>query len=280
MSFGHFFLRNVFAWSLVLGGFAAASGCAAAPDDEGTESSEDAVTLKGAAKSVLVLPLPYESNGKPNSDHWSFQEGAKKLATVYASRGAAVVRPKATELTSDPASLFTYLTDLKNAKKRFDRVIVLGHGGADGPLWGAGLAQIGHDWPIYVSRGDDLVQKQRDIDANFAKFVELGALLAALTTDDALIYLGQCRPGQPTTWDSGGRTFIEALACVTGRQTAGRKGSTSATDAVEIVLRLEAGDVPSASNFTYANDGRVKCTSLPRPIAKADPTAGVDTRPR
>ena len=254
-----------------------AGACASAPDD-GADDSASAINMGPKAGAVLLLPFEYLEDGKPSADHNAFADGARALAAFYKeSANATVVRPKAGEVNGDPTSLYRYLEKLAKEPTRFDRVIILAHGGVDGPLWDRG--QIGYDWPEaypddrstteLAAEGDTAVAK------NFAKLVELGRLIRNITTAEAVVYLGQCNPGRKTSWDSGDRTFVEAMACLTGRKTAGRIGTTSATDAVTVVKRLERADVPKASNFAYANDTPNKCTSLPapRPLT-VDPSTG------
>ncbi len=236
-----------------------AAACTASPElEEDATNAGSAVSMTNRRLgAVLLLPFAYERGGRPLPDHWAFQDAARDLASFYRAKRARVVVPDSrTELTGDPESLYRYLDALAAQGATFDRVIILSHGGADGPIWGSG-GQIGLSWP----EGDDALKR--------AKLVELGAKLKAVTSTNALLYLGQCRPGQPTTWDSGGLTFIEVLACITDRTTAGRILQTSGEDAEAIVKNLEEGTVPSRANFAWANDeadrDRPRCTELPSP---------------
>lgn len=247
----------------------AAVACSAAPVEESDDGSA-ALDVGPAAKAVLLLPFQYREDGRITPDEYAFADGAKQLEAFYEEGGATVVRPTGSELTGDPESLFTYLRKLAGGKVRFDRIILLAHGGVDGPIWGDNYGQIGFDWPAPYPYDVSTEAFVRDANESFAnnhaKLAELGRLMHDVTTDHAVIYLGQCNPGQPTTWNSGGKTFVEAFACATGRKTAGRIHKTSAADAVAVVKRLERKDVPKASNFAFANDGAEKCTSLPPPV--------------
>jgi hypothetical protein len=202
-------------------------------------------------KSVLLLPLQY----RWSSDTNAFLDGALELRTWYRSKGATayVVR-----LGLDPQTILDRLGELAAGGKKYDRIILLAHGGRDGPLWAQTWEQIGLNWPNAPPGGprpeptggftynDQPNPPEETIRSNRPALDQLLGLLKSISVPGGFVYVGSCHSGGDVSKSSDvrsnldpRRSFIELTACATGETAYGTSVTTSGQDVVDRVRGLE-----------------------------------------
>lgn len=191
------------------------------------------VTGKGDAVrwvDVLLVPINNKSSNL-NGSSWSgdgacFYNNALELADWYHTLDStATVIPATT-----PDSMIEELEDLARRGRTFDRVIMLGHGSGNGPMFCCNYSpQIGYDYPV---------QADKRCLENIDYLQHWGRALHDVTRPEGWIYVGACNPGKPSSFEGLG-TFLEVLSCVSGRHTLGTNCRTACWDVTRRVKILE-----------------------------------------
>jgi hypothetical protein len=207
-----------------------------------------------SGKNVLILgffypptPDPSYPNGMRNDGNAS-DASAQELRRWYQSMGASAHYLK---VADTPDSLIAQLQGPQNRGKKYDRIILIAHGGVDGPIFAKYWDQIGLNWPNLPSdwAGHNHYgwgpPPDETILSNRQALVDLANLLASVTNLDASIFVGACHSAagsNGTNIDPGSYTYIGLMACLTGRAVWG----TSNTTAFDLVWRqVEDLDGPS-----------------------------------
>lgn len=239
------------------------------PQGEELEASESAIELNASqtlpGKSVLLLPFIYDIA----SDTTWLKQNADRLAKWYRGKGATAEVVSIAGMPDDPTNgIYAVLEGFAQSGTKFDRIITLGHGGFDGPIYGE-AGQIGLDWPedpyaIHLDDGGTTLPPNMTEDEfraevrtrNRAKLVELAGLIAKVTTEDAFVYLGQCNPGNKTDIEPT-LTYVELTACLTGRVAYGTSSQTSGDDIANRVMKLEGPTPTMGRALTVARPGEL-----------------------
>lgn len=264
--------------SLACLGGACMTAPAPSEDLEATESAiEQAAKNSLPGKRVLLLPVKYEEPG----DTRCFLENARELERWYEEKGATA---DVVQLGFEPDDLYAALASAAADGKKYDRLITLGHGGADGLVFvGEGSnVQIGLNWPHWAmteeeiaaaaasagSSGDagrnaddeesvsplteeEIADARKQRAENRAKLTELGRLIHAVTTQGSFVYLGQCNPGKPSGIEPA-LTYVQLNACVSGRRSFGTSSKTACWDITRRVKLLEAPTPKITATLTSA----------------------------
>lgn len=194
------------------------------------------------ADSVLVLSLNLtETNAVADfdSDDHCFFAHAINLADYYDDKGAAVMLLS----VNTPQHLVDELRRLAEAGEMYDRIIVLGHGTGNGPMFCCGWKpQPGWDYPRREQLHPD----------NLEFFEDMGAKMGELVVPNGWIYVGACNPGQPTDLP-GFDSYLDALSCVTGRTTLGTNTATACWDVEDRIKALEGTDPQFTPGLVQVN---------------------------
>ena len=206
-------------------------------------------TLPG--KEILLVALNDVESNSPSdfeSDDHCFLDNARELAKWYAGYGAGT-----TVLSANTApSMVERLEYWKTLDVQFDRIILIGHGTGNGPLFCCGYSpQPGWDYPN---------QSDKAGDENLRYFEDLGKALGDVTSPDGWIYVGACNPGQETDLP-GFDNYLEALACVSGRDTLGTNTKTACWDVTRRIKRLEGPEQQTTLGLIRQNACDVDNTS-------------------
>ena len=178
------------------------------------------------AARVLLLPIDYVFVA--DKTH-CFVSSASDLQVWYHAHGAAV-----TSMTIGPDEQML-LDVLGAAKGPFERVITLSHGGLDGPIFEADIAQIGWDWPDSAQTGHFGTSL-----GNREAAIRLGALWNKVTSPQGYLYVGQCNPANPNESNiDPGYTYLQLTTCLSNRTTWGTSTQSACWD---ITRRVEALD--------------------------------------
>lgn len=224
---------------------------------DSTSALQDGVVGNLAGKRVLILPFAYASPGETTC----FNDNAKALLDWYVTQGVVAGESKVVRIDG-PESFIAVLEAEQAAGAKYDRVITMGHGGLDGPIFAGGM-QIGLNWPtdidafsaasssssssgaVEVEPGPspDEAEYKAGQATNRAKLVALGAVINAITKPSSFVYLGSCNAGTGKSEIDSAFNFVELTTCISGRAAFGTGTTTSCTDAGKRIKRLEQADV-------------------------------------